>query len=707
MPRPTTEELYGTGRGTPTYGPDSPSNFTTSVVAPLTVDAAPSQAVALAAALGHFNTDIAQPYLSNQKDQAAQQQAQQNSNDAARGAADASINNIDPDLQAKSQAYANAVHQTLIQRDVNNASATVQQKWSNDWANIPLQDTTDDNGNPVKGKVSLADDYFKAQFGGLEGDPAAAKIIGPVMQHTLGELLGADVHAKTVGYQQTAVNNATASILQSVQSNGAVPYTRDDLMSDYQNKILPLFPNDPAGARAALVTAVSEGSIHAKDPDIIDKYLPAGTDFGNGATFTPAEQLHLDEARDRATVLSKGDQTMASYAMASKFQDIQSNGQQIPESQIKGALSNGLISEGAALSLHGKNAEIARNQADAQSWSTFFASGAHWSTTGLDPVDVRKHEDNIVSYLPDAQRIPSAIALTATQGLMPTNLKQFLGSPALQSQQGLQQQLNAYAELRQRAPAAVAADVPESARAVYDRAMDLSKTGMQPSAILTELQSYDPEVAKQTTEAARPAIDAALKQGVTMKGAPGTGGLFSFGGGSSQSIADYTNAPQITQMVREQAQALVGRGFDPAKAVNTAAQNVYNSSVSVKTPQGLLMIPRVGGEAPDVGDAVSYLFKNGVPDVAKDNGISPSDVRLAVQPGTQGRSSLVLVGPSGQTLRGPFTLNDLYAAYTKQTSIDKWQAGQAARAATEAHHNAYSEATQAIQNTYMSGAQIP
>ena len=105
MPRPADEQLYGAAHDTPGYGPDQASTFTTSVVAPLDVQAAPQQAMMLAKALGHA-VDVATPELE-------QQARQQGSADEAQGEAAAATGTVDPNNLA--QGYAVGVTKVKTQ----------------------------------------------------------------------------------------------------------------------------------------------------------------------------------------------------------------------------------------------------------------------------------------------------------------------------------------------------------------------------------------------------------------------------------------------------------------------------------------------------------------------------------------------------------------------------------------------------------------
>jgi len=685
MPRPTEAELPGSRGDAQGFGPSQPSNYTTGVVAPLNVTGAPAAAQQLIASLQGFNQH-AQDALGIQARLAG-------SDAETKGAAWGMLHpgqqptKDDAPEVAQGDAFAMGVHRAQTTLKAHTAADQITQ-FTVQNPGMPLHGSTDANGNHVPGLLEHWEQIAQAAFpNGEDKDPAAAKVIYPILNQAYADNLR-EVYRKTVADGQDKIRSAFGLDLRDRITNNGAPNIDGDIA-----KLKDANLGDPKKSRDDYVEALAEQAIATKNPDAVDKFAPRDFKFANGATWSPENLAKLDLAKKQAAAASEKDMTLEQYKTAARFSDLQTNGHIVPEKDIQDALSNHLISEGGALHLHGMNAQIQLEAAERARWGSFFNSGNHWSTTGLDPVDVRKHEDELVDSAPPEQKVPFAVALTAKQGLMPNALKHNLETPALQDVNGLQQQLSIYAELRQRAPGAVAADIPAPARAVYDRAMQLSKTGMQPQEILKELQSYDPTAAKEAVEGARPEINTAIKT-VSMHTGPGFLGF----GHSNTTPNDYVNGLQVQTQIREQAELLVGRGFTPQAAVTTAAQNVYDASVTVKTPQGNLMIPRVGGEAADVGDAVKYLYENkdGVPALAKAHNIDPKDVRLTVQPGTDGRSALVLVGPNGETLKGPFTLNDLYASYTKATSHDKWQAGQDARAKSEANHRAFQAYTDAL-----------
>jgi hypothetical protein len=672
MPRPTDETLAPTAG----FGPSASPNTNLGVYAPLDVNAAPSQASALANALG-VAADHINPILRRK----AREEGAAN---AEHGMADAMTGNIDPELQKADSAYREGAYKVTIEKQIQGLT----QQALEDFRANPQAD------RPTSEVLKEIDAKIGAQLAPLDKDPIAASIMVRYHKQLLEQVAGEHLTLKAHANANTALDAVGARITNDLNTSGTTDYDAA------VKSLAPLLPGGLTDANDAVTNMLIQEAKRRGDETLLDKLIPKsvtneqgqqlpgpGTVPRRAAAIAAAnEQIKADNERKNADA-----KTMQSYSTMAHWNDQQAQNQKVPEADIQQALKDKLISEGAALAIHGRNAEIDRNASEAQLWQNFFASGNHWSTTGLDPDEVRKHLDTVVAAQPPERRLPLAAALTASQGLMPSPLKDYLSTPAQQSAQGLQQQLQVYAQLRQNAPAAVINNVPEHARAMYDRALELSKTGMQPDAILKELQTFDPEAAKKAVEAARPQIDAAVKAGVTMNRGPGTAW---FGMGSATvSPNDYTNGPQVQQQIKEQAEVLVQHGFSPADAAKRAAQNVYDSSVTVKTPQGLLMLPRTDGMPADADKAVDYLYSKIVPEVVKQDGhgLDAKDVRLAVQPGTQGRSTLVLVGPNGETLGSPFTLQGLYGLYQKGTQRDRWQAGQDARGKSEAIHRTYQD----------------
>lgn len=291
MPRPAQEQLYGEAHDTPGYGPDQASNFTTSVVAPLDVKAAPQQATLLAKALGHA-VDIATPALE-------QQARQQGSADEAAGEAAGALGVTSPDQSSDADAMTKGfmvglkkiqTQQTAFQA-ANAARAFAAQN-----QNMPTMDSTDANGNPVKGLVSNIDDIYRQYFpAGQEKDPEAAKAMAPILQHTFQEILGERNMQEIKGAQQSAEDTITGQLVHDAQENTSL-FNRDEALQTLQQVYGP----DKRGALSALVHSVGEGAVQGADPSIIDKILPASTDFGGGVRMTPQDLAYLDQAKSRA-----------------------------------------------------------------------------------------------------------------------------------------------------------------------------------------------------------------------------------------------------------------------------------------------------------------------------------------------------------------------------------------------------------------------
>lgn len=291
MPRPTEQGLIGT-HDTTGFSPSATPTTQLNVVAPLDVDAAPTQAMALAKALGHGN-DIAQQALGKMA-------REQGSADEAQGEAAASmgLNNPSDSDSVSAATHGFAIGFTKVQtqqKAFQAADAAKQFAAAN--PTMPLNDYTNDDGSPAQGLLHHIDAIYKQAFpGGEEKDPEAARAMSPILSHTINEIAGQrnlDVIKNT---QQNAEDVETAKLSHDLQ-NGTQFFNKDDALTTLKN----VYGNDDRAALSALVHVVGEGGVTGANPSVIRQLLPKDADFGGGVRLTPADQMYLDNAVARAT----------------------------------------------------------------------------------------------------------------------------------------------------------------------------------------------------------------------------------------------------------------------------------------------------------------------------------------------------------------------------------------------------------------------
>ncbi len=287
MPRPTEESLSGT-HNTQGFTPGGPSTFKTGVYAPLDVAAAPSQAQLLARALGKAN-DSAQ-------DTMGEMARQQGSANEASGEADEANGTVDPAKMKTVIGYADGVQRTQAERYTTTARMNAIQYLAQNQGK-PMEDTTNADGTVTKGFKSGLDDVLRASYPpGYEKVPEQAKIMGPAITHTFGEILGQKTQMDIKRNQQSAVDSATSLLMLDAQTGSK------EFNADVQyKKLLDVNGQDPAKARADYVHAIGEAGASTGRPDLIKQYLPQGVDFGGGATLTPENRAYVDSAIQRAT----------------------------------------------------------------------------------------------------------------------------------------------------------------------------------------------------------------------------------------------------------------------------------------------------------------------------------------------------------------------------------------------------------------------
>jgi hypothetical protein len=299
MPRPSDEQLYGSAHDTPGYGPDQASNFTTSVVAPLDVQAKPQNSVALATllakAVGVFTPEL------------EQQARQEGSADEAQGEAAAATGTVDPGNLATG--YAVGVSKIQTQATAVQASNAAKQFYAQN-PTMPVQDSTAADGTVTKGLVSNIDDIYRQYFpGGEEKLPEQAKVMAPILTNSLQEILGHKNASTIQQNQQQAEDNASALIMHDVQTPGASPAFN---LQDQLATLTQVYGGDKSTARDAVVHAIGEAAAHTGQPDIISRLLPSDVDFGGGAGLTPANQAYIDTATQRAQAKQQSNQGNAS-----------------------------------------------------------------------------------------------------------------------------------------------------------------------------------------------------------------------------------------------------------------------------------------------------------------------------------------------------------------------------------------------------------
>lgn len=293
MPRPSEMDLLGSRA--PGFAPTDPSNITTQVVAPLDVQAAPDVAHQLAVALGHAQPMV-ESGLREDAMAAGMKDAEKEHANEQQGSTDAYLGQIDPEKAKTVVGYGEGAHRASVEMNTITALNDLRSKVATEWLDKPLHDYTAADGTSQPGIMSMADDFLRSRLGGLDTDPNAAKIMGPMVQHAMNEIAGAKNHQEIVHTQQLAEDTASGLLLNDIQHG-----TNSFVVNDQLTKLSQVYGGDMHAARSALVHAVGEAAVTGGDPSVITKYLPNGVDFGNGATLTPENQQYLDNARARAT----------------------------------------------------------------------------------------------------------------------------------------------------------------------------------------------------------------------------------------------------------------------------------------------------------------------------------------------------------------------------------------------------------------------
>jgi hypothetical protein len=288
MPRPTEQGLLG-AHNSQGFTPGTPSTFTTPVVAPLDVEGAPQQAVALARALGHANETV--------QTVGAEKAREQGSANEALGETDAKLNQVDPEKMKRAIGYADGVQKTQAEQvGIQASNAALQFLASHQ--DMPMQDATNADGTVTKGFARALDDTLRAAVPvGFEKLPEHAHVLAPLLNHVTAEILGKK-NALDIARNQRSAEDAASSLLMHDVQTGSSAFDLQDQLT----KLTQVYGGDRSAGRDALVKSIGEAAVSTGQPSIIDHLLPHNVDFGGGAGLTPENQAYLDNARNRATV---------------------------------------------------------------------------------------------------------------------------------------------------------------------------------------------------------------------------------------------------------------------------------------------------------------------------------------------------------------------------------------------------------------------
>jgi hypothetical protein len=161
------------------------------------------------------------------------------------------------------------------------------------------------------------DDYLRSRLNGLDKDPAAAKVMAPMIQGFMKEQFAQRTEQTIRNTQQASIDTTAAMAVHAMASGDGSFDTKEQL----QKLVAANFGNQRAG-RDALVEAVSTATIMARNPNIADKLLPEGIDFGGGATLTPENLMKLNAAKQHAQTLYKQDQERAVKGAEDQISDM-------------------------------------------------------------------------------------------------------------------------------------------------------------------------------------------------------------------------------------------------------------------------------------------------------------------------------------------------------------------------------------------------
>lgn len=291
MPRPADAAALPLTNGG--FGPTGSPTTQLGVYAPIDVQAAPSQASALAKALGVAN-DTLQPVLNRRS-------RLQGAADVSAGESAATLNDVNPELEAKNEGYRIGASRTVAQQHALLAMDDFEKQLSSnpDMQNLPLLDSKQ---GAADGLLSKADSFFRQQLGGLENDPVTAKAVMPIVQNYLNNLAAKTVQRQIATTQATAVDNAVTlagaeAALPNAGNGGVFNY------GDQLDTLKKLFGGNGVEAQTQLSQALIDKAVAAHDPKILSLIQPSP----DAVALSPILQVKIAEAGQRIKGLVQSD----------------------------------------------------------------------------------------------------------------------------------------------------------------------------------------------------------------------------------------------------------------------------------------------------------------------------------------------------------------------------------------------------------------
>lgn len=596
-------------------------------------DSTAESAAQLASVLGA----VRDPLLQDIHDQAGA--------DASQGMADEVLGKTDPAKAARVEAYAQGAHRIAVLNQYQQAERNIL-----DW-----YQTEADKTAPVDQIAKHADAMMREELGGLEGDPAGAKLVATRYTSFLNQLTGQHIRLQHEDRVNTAVSTTQADIMQSLARGGD---------GDYQSQVEGLYKviGDRTQAVNAVLQSYGEAAVQGHDPGILDRLPKQITgDDGKvlpGPAYSAKNRDLIDRYRGEAQKLFDQDHaldlSLRKADVEKSIIDRQDRGASVSWKELTGYMKTGDLTESEAVA-YWKSGLAKRAQAQMIAPDNgLLLNGMAWMATMNQPrPDGGTYSkeywqtklDQSVAKVPAAQQVDAALALSRSTTLPFTPLKTALSSAGPQNGPQVVNTLDLYRKVK--AAGLLSTYVPDAeARAVYEYAARLQDGGESPAAVQAAVEKYDPQYAASARSAARPVIQQRIAGGYTLE-APWLSRNVTAGSLGNRIYAD--------RQIARSAELLSERGMAPDDAFKTAVEDFKQTHYALRVSAGQdLVLPKEDGVAPEVAQrALDWGRSEVLVKLAEAQKIDPSSVHFSASPGMAGRGpDLTVVDDHGRDVGG-------------------------------------------------------
>lgn len=629
MTRPTSHN-----RGGPAYGvKPQGAQVSLEVNAPLNVSARDGRAEGLARALG-IATEAFAPIAANAM-------AEQGDKDRTEAAVDATFGTEGPAGRPKEldgagnglfgklrkKSYSEAYDRTSAVKRFQQA-ANDQMEWVN--TEGALLDPQEFN--------QQLNDRMAADLGDILDDPAmageVAKRYGPFIDN-----LTSQHNARALArQQQDALDTAGTDIVGRLGRNEDVSITEE------VNALAPQL-GDRSKAVAAVVGWHQQAALEAArngEPEtaaeranaVLERLNAEGVDDegkpkpgpGTAAKYADSLQETREEIAKISDERTEGKRMATQTELLASWQDEVDAGGRISLERILEQVETQVLTREQGLEWYRKGHEANAKLAKKRDRSAFLIESADksWSLMTDENGEAIPQSEwdeamtRIIQAYPEEQRFAAAMEWTAKTGIPDPQLKKRLSLISTADPKDLAALHDEYEQVKARN--LLSEYVSPDVAAKFERYSDLMLANVAPEAAIAEL-NRDPKESeayfKRYEKDLRAAQEAVDVFGVT----PGDDELL--------------NGPYVERLLDTYATLGLRQGLSPERAAEFAKQHLEQGHLSVDTPQGVIVIPKVAGVSEE---SMQWVYNDLLPEVAEAKGLDAEQLRF------------VPVGPNGELI---------------------------------------------------------